>query len=309
MVSGWSTPPSSWQLGECSRAECLQRVTELKLISGMEATDTVKPTPRQRKPRCPVLPLAAQAMGSDGDPRVPAAAVAPDQASVLSGDRQPGSRDGDHAFHAMLAGLTGGISPVALSLAYIDWASHLASAPQRQMEVVKDAMEGAGQLTEAALHGASTGQRPWSLITPKPQDRRFAAPEWEAPPFNLLAQAFLLGEQWWHNATMGCGASRPRTRIVYSSPAPDTSGTVELRRHESAGCIARSRPAARTSWSAGATRRHRHACSTGAVRRVSPTFRVGETLATSPGKVVFRNRLIELIQYAPATRRCGRNRS
>ena len=34
-------------------------------------------------------------------------------------------------------------------------------------------------------------------------------------------------------------------------------------------------------------------------------FLVGRDVAVTPGKVIYRNRLIELIQYAPATERCG----
>jgi polyhydroxyalkanoate synthase subunit PhaC len=61
---------------------------------------------------------------------------------------QPEPYPADRAFHAALASLTGGISPVALSLAYIDWASHLAAAPQRQIEIAQDALRSARQFFE-----------------------------------------------------------------------------------------------------------------------------------------------------------------
>ena len=75
-------------------------------------------------------------------------------------------------------------------------------------------MRDAAGFLETAMHTFSPGQKPWSLIKPKPQDRRFAAPEWESPPFNLLAQAFLLREQWWHDATTGVRGVAPANEAV-----------------------------------------------------------------------------------------------
>jgi len=91
----------------------------------------------------PLLPYPANA--------VPVGLSGPDPAEVRASPppepmQNPQSEDdaADRAFHAMAARLTGGISPVALSLAYIDWASHLAAAPQRQMKIGQEAVRSAG---------------------------------------------------------------------------------------------------------------------------------------------------------------------
>src|SRR4051794_31891205 len=66
--------------------------------------------------------------------------------------QEAGVLQGDRAFHALLARLTGGISPVALSLAYLDWAAHLVTAPERQMQIATDAAQRLRQLVDHALH-------------------------------------------------------------------------------------------------------------------------------------------------------------
>jgi len=213
----------------------------------------------------------------------------------------------DRALHAMLARLTGGISPAALLLAYADWLSHLASSPQRQIEISQDALVEAKRLFEAAQNFHSPGQGPWSLIKPQAQDRRFARPEWEYPPFNLMAQALLLGQQWWHNATTGVrGVAKQNEAIVefsirqmldVLSPSNFAATNPEVLRKsfESGG--------------ANFVRGWQNFCNDW-MRVVSAElgpartgdFVVGETVATSRGKVVFRNELIELIQYYPTTK-------
>src|SRR5450432_77071 len=164
----------------------------------MNSVQPIPTAPRADGARLPCrahAPGYGEAHGSlPGEPSIQQEAATP-------GDQQPEPYQADRAFHAMLARLTGGISPVALSLAYMDWASHLVAAPQRRMEISQEALRSGEQFVESALHYFSPGQGPWSLIKPQPQDRRFAGPEWQRPPFNLQTQAFLLKEQWWHNAT------------------------------------------------------------------------------------------------------------
>ena len=258
------------------------------------------------KTNVPVLLCSAHAANSGGDRR-----------GAASGDH---SREGpaearrwpegeayhaDRAFHAMLARLSGGISPVALLLAYTDWLSHLATSPQRQIEISQEALTDAKRFVEAAQHFFSPGQGPWSLVKPQAQDKRFGRPEWENPPFNLMAQAFLLGEQWWHNATTGVrGVSKQNAAIVEFSVrqmldvlSPSnfaaTNPEVLQKAFQSGGenfvfgwqnfC---------SDWM--------RAMSAGR-EPAKGDFVVGETVAASRGKVVYRNDLIELIQYYPTT--------
>jgi polyhydroxyalkanoate synthase len=269
----------------------------------MDSVQSISILPKAEAPRLP-CPAHAQGYGEErravvqSEPRAQAA-------SETRGGQLPETYQAGRAFHAMLARLTGGISPVALSLAYIDWASHLAAAPQQQMQIAQDAWRSAGQFFEAALHYFSPSQGPWSLIKPQPQDRRFVKPEWEIPPFNLLAQAFLLNEHWWHNATTGVRGVAPQNEAI-----------VEFSVRQVLDMLAPS------NFAATNPEVLQHAFRSGenfvfgwqnwysdwiglmaAGRRPvgDQDFVVGKDVATSRGKVVFRNELIEVIQYYPTT--------
>src|SRR3954452_24096347 len=102
---------------------------------------------------------------------VPEADHVPPQAAGPDQPQQGDDRQADRALHAMLARLTGGISPVALLLAYTDWLSHLAASPQRQVEISQQAVRDAMRFFDSAQFGSRPDQRPWSLIQPQPQDR------------------------------------------------------------------------------------------------------------------------------------------
>ena len=101
----------------------------------------------------------------------------------------------DQRFHAAIARLTGGLSPLALSQAYVDWAGHLLMSPDKQAELTRSAAAASASFLSYCL-SAGRGIGCPLCIEPLPQDKRFSGEEWRRWPFNLLSQGFLLTRQW-----------------------------------------------------------------------------------------------------------------
>ena len=212
----------------------------------------------------------------------------------------------DRAAHSAISQATAGLSPAALAGAFFDWSVHLALSPGKLADLAQQAIAGTAEnLTFAAqsLFDASCDPCKRAL----PHDDRFRAPDWQAFPFNVYAHNFLSIERWWEAATTHVrGVSQRRAdmanftaRQILDTAAPSnfvlTNPEVLARtRAESGANLLRGY----ANWIADLTRAR-----SGGSPRGTEAFKVGETVAVTPGKVVLRTRLAEIIQYAPATER------
>jgi len=211
----------------------------------------------------------------------------------------------DQHWRAGFAPWTGGLSPAALRVIVDDWALHLAASPSKQADLWQLAFEGAADYGRYLFEAALGQQEPQPCVESSPKDRRFHHEGWKTQPFNAMQQAFLLQQNWWQAATTGVrGVSKDNERAMSFvmrqmldclSPANfalTNPEVIETTRAEGGENLRRGFEnmaedvAARLS---------------GAPHHAAPDLVPGKALATTPGKVVYRNHLIELIQYAPAT--------
>ena len=200
----------------------------------------------------------------------------------------------DRKWQATLGRLTGGVSPWSAPRALANWGQQLMLSPFHAWSLAADAGR-RGLLAAGALGGLSS-------IEPAPGDHRFDHPGWRGLALRPLMEAFLHAEAWAQSAVAVDGlepADRRRLAFVLRqwldmlapSNLPWVNPAVLERTVETGGA----------NLALGLQRLLRDLA--GEPDPETPRFRPGADVACTPGRIVFRNELMELIQYAPATAR------
>jgi polyhydroxyalkanoate synthase len=153
-----------------------------------------------------------------------------------------------------------------------------------------------------------SGAEEMPIIPHDPADKRFSAPEWrESPFFDFLRQAHAISWHWANDLVDRSGTLDPHAR---------DKAKFYLRQMSSAlspsNFFATNPEVLKETWTSNGENLVRGASMLAQdieagngrlkiTRYDSSKFKLGVNLATTPGKVIFRNDLIELIQYAPTT--------
>ncbi len=203
----------------------------------------------------------------------------------------------DDRVRAALSTPTMGLSPVALGLATADWLMHLASSPGKQMTLAQRALQLTQQAAQATVKPA--GER----------DARFKDAAWEQWPYNVMKEGFKASDSWWREAAQVDGMTRHHrqlmdffTRQWMDALAPSnwamTNPEVLAKARETSGESLRKGLELYLQDQQAAQKAKPD---TPADELEPLEYVVGKDVACTPGKVVFRNHLIELIQYSPQT--------
>lgn len=208
-------------------------------------------------------------------------------------DQEHAAQQLDRAVHSWAEPLTGGLSPVSQALALADWVWHLLVSPGQRLCLTSSAIS---LLTDSYRLDPS----PEPLAGLEDTDPRFRHPAWTRWPFSQYRRAFGNAERFWQEAASLPGMTRHHAELTHffarqwlDMLAPAnwllTNPVVQADVIQSQGAHLLK---GLQNWMLDAS----GASALQAAREIEG-FRVGHDLAITPGKVVLRNRLVELIRY------------
>ena len=211
----------------------------------------------------------------------------------------------DRLARALTARATSGISPHAVAMAWFDWLLHLMRAPGRQIELGIEAASQAARLARFALSFDPAETARDLPFPPRAADHRFRDPRWATAPFVYWQQAFLAQEEWWRSATSEIRGMRSKNAARVDFMATQLLDMVSPFNVPWLNPVVLDRTL--KEYGVNLLRGAHNLIEDGlrelalAPPRAADAFHVGVDLAITPGEVVFRNHLMELIQYRPAT--------
>jgi polyhydroxyalkanoate synthase subunit PhaC len=152
-----------------------------------------------------------------------------------------------------------------------------------------------------------SGEAAEPVVPFDPTDKRFTAPQWQSPIFDFLRQAHAISANWAESLVTRAETTDPQTkqkaqfyvRQIASAFSPSNFiGTNPQLLHETLNSsgdnlVRGASLLAEDIKAGGGTLRIRQSDSS--------KFELGVNMAATPGKVIFRNELMELIQYTPST--------
>ncbi|NLY35442.1 MAG: alpha/beta fold hydrolase [Alcaligenaceae bacterium] len=217
----------------------------------------------------------------------------------------------DQRFQATIAKSTLSMSPLQGLLSYIDWSRHLAISPGKQLELFNLGITQSLALAQYVHRTQSVGipgtpSHHTNLnIEPPITDKRFSDEKWKAWPFNIFQLSYLMTEAWWKEATSDIRGATPHHLDLVSM-----AGQQILNALSPKNFLLSNPEVLQKTWEEQGANLLRGSMNAwqqlmqqymGTPDPKLENFKVGKHLATTPGKVVLRNQLMELIQYTPTT--------
>ena len=198
--------------------------------------------------------------------------------------------------------------PFGLAPDFMEVFGKLAAHPEAIMKAQKALFEGYGALWANAMQRAA-GEAVEDVIKPAPGDRRWRAPDWsENLAFDLLKQSYLLNANWLNDLVASAPDVDPKTRKKVAfftrqmtdayAPANFAMTNPEVLRAtlQSEG----------ENLKKGLENLARDLERGDGKLNISQTdteaYEIGVDVATTPGKVMFENEIMQLLQFSPTTK-------
>jgi len=199
------------------------------------------------------------------------------------------------------------LDPLNLNQAYSQWLTALQADPQKVIQANMTFFQNSLALSQQIMSGF-TGQTAEPVVKPDRTDRRFKHDDWsEQPVFSAIKQSYLLTSQWMRNMVSdveGLDEHTAEKVKFYTERYIDAMSPTNF---------AATNPAVieKVIETKGANLVHGLKNmledleeGKGQLKiRMTDTdaFTLGENVAVTPGKVIFQNRMFQLIQYTPTT--------